>query len=65
MNESSVEKLREELQEIKYASKRMIEHIDFVEKHIMWIQRLVSAFIPKVTNFFKIEKNSIDFYDVV
>lgn len=57
-----------ELHEIKRATDKMIQHIDFVEKHINWVQRLILMFTPSLSRFFASvdkEKDLHPFNDVV
>tara|TARA_B100000900_G_scaffold12354_1_gene9958 strand:- start:387 stop:575 length:189 start_codon:yes stop_codon:yes gene_type:complete len=56
----------EELKEIRKASDKMVNHIDFVERHITWVQTIIKAFTPKLSRFFsKIDHVDIPLYDVV
>ena len=38
------DKILSELRDIKLATNRMIQHIDYVEKHISWVQKLITIF---------------------
>lgn len=58
-----------ELTDIKFATNRMVEHIDFVERHIGWVQNLIVTFLPSISRFFspsaKERPNTPNFDDIV
>ena len=54
-----------ELTEIKLASDKMVKHIDFVEKHINWVQQIIKFFVPTLTRYFQKIEEPIPFDDIV
>lgn len=59
------ERILAELRDIKVASNRMIQHIDYVENHISWVQKLIVAFTPSLSRFFSKVDEKVPFDDVV
>lgn len=57
--------IRYELMQIRLATNRMIQHIDFVEKHINWVQKLIVLFTPSFSRFFSTDVQKHDFDDIV
>lgn len=59
----------QELKEIRKASEKMVNHIDFVERHITWVQKIIKAFTPMLSRFFskidKVDFSDVPLYDVV